>query len=351
MDVDMYENSTEAEPHSLFTTATKVLVGHDDETPTLTPRELILLKKEMEARKEQENYTFAPKINEYKSPKPFADAGNEPVSETPESKFDRLYKSAMSKKAIQEEHNKKNSPTFTPTLHSRSSSRERAADSSTDRLYSAPGAGRARDVEKKVDPNAFSPQISRRGSAIERSGPIGHQRLYDSAKVSSEKKKELSERVHAECTFSPTLVSSERRRASSVTSKYEGTTIADRSQAYISQHKHKIESIKQEQLYRETSEATFQPALTPKAYSSTGTTIADRSQAYISQHKEKIESIKQAQLYRETSEATFQPTLTPKAYSSPAIRHERKKSILKDTETFNFSPSINENYQPVSVYE
>jgi hypothetical protein len=266
-----------------------------------------MLRKELEAKREADNYSFQPKILDYKgsAAKPSAvdsteqhDDGGEPTSK--QSKFDKLYQDAILKKQFQKEYAEKMTHTFTPTLFSRSQSRDQAEPSSIERLYTAPGAGRARDDSetKKKEPS-FEPKITARASALERETASTPTKLYESAKLLAEKKREAAEKKAAEITFSPTLVSSEAKRAASAS-----------------------------------------------RYGDRGADVVSRSEAFIEMRKKHLESIAADKQQKEAEHATFQPSVTARAAASqiPSRVAERRRSVVKSAETFSFQPAVNAAY-------
>ena len=311
-DIEAYRKSKEAEytfqptitPNPKYSPPSRPLYPgrevKEGEPAPLTPREQVMLRKELEAKREQENFSFQPKLFEYHSPKGAAKSSSEGSEAGSETKFDKLYRDAQARKDFLRSYAEKTTPSFTPTLHTRSASRERAPPSSVEKLYSAPGAGRAReDAAKKAGPT-FQPKITPRASAVERDKEATPSKLYESAKLLSEKRRELAEKRAAELTFSPKLYSSETKRAASAGRYGENKDIAARSAAFLEIRRQHLENIKAEKEQREAS--TFEPSIAPRAY------------------------------------------VPPPSSSKTA---ERRRSILKGTETFTFQPTINASSSPV----
>ena len=313
-DIEAYRRSKEAEytfqpsitPNPKYSPPPRPLYPErevkEGEVAPLTPREQVMLKKELEAKREQENYSFQPKLFEYRGPRSSGKETVEGAEESAESKFEKLFRDAAAKKEFLKTYAEKTTPKFTPTLHTRSASRERAPPSSIEKLYAAPGAGRAREDAAKPPAPSFQPKITARASAVERDKEATPTKLYESAKLLSEKKREQAEKRAAELTFSPKLYSSETKRAASASRYGEDKDIAARSAAFLEIRRQHIESIKAEKEQREAVTSTFQPSLAPRAY-------------------------------------------VPPPSSNKAA--ERRRSILKDNETFSFQPTINSNRSPV----
>lgn len=300
----------------------------EGEVVPLTPREQMRLK--LEAKKAEESFDFKPKINNEYKPRnlegesPGGEAGGALGSPTVagESKFDKLYKDAISRKQHESAYKDKQSPSFVPKLVSRRSSRNinpsPSADGSSDvtlsseknlvdKLYSGQGVSRKVNEKDKKQVETFSPTISRRASLLNRAADgDAPQRLYKAALDWHEKKKELAAKIPSEYTFSPTMKSSEAKRSSSV-GRYgdNGGDVVSRNQQFIIQRKQHIESIQQERAMKEIEGVTFNPQVSTRSY-------------------------------------------TPPPASSAERQLARKKStIVKENETFSFTPSI--NAYPVKV--
>ena len=313
-DIEAYRRSKEAEytfqpsitPNPKYSPPSRPLYPgrevKEGEVAPLTPREQVLLRKELEAKREQENYSFQPKLFEYRGLRSSEKAPADVVEDSTESKFDKLFRDAAAKKEFLKTYAEKTTPKFTPTLHTRSVSRERAPPSSFEKLYAAPGAGRAREDAVKPPAPTFQPKITARASVVERDKEATPTKLYESAKLLSEKKRELAEKRAAELTFSPKLYSSETKRAASASRYGEDKDIAARSAAFLEIRRQHLENIKAEKEQREAVTSTFQPNIAPRAY-------------------------------------------VPPPSSNKAA--ERRRSILKDNDTFTFQPTINANRSPV----
>ena len=288
------------------------LVDERTGSPQLSPREMVTLKREAEAKKERDNYSFQPKINGHSGTKTLGGEGAVSSESTALSKFDQLYEDAISKKINEKAYQEKHRPSFTPTLHSRSASRDRVSASSVEKLYGSPGAGRARDPadirdrDKKKKEDFFSPKITRRASTTERTfDSVAEkkmstaERLYEAAKALTVKRKELSQKVPEQCTFAPTFASSEKKRMSVSAEEGAGNDLLSRSASFLTQRQKRLETLQQNSA---PSEATFKPTMHTSSY------------------------------------------VPPPPSSDGSSAVNRRKSSVKETESFSFQPTINKTY-------
>jgi hypothetical protein len=261
------------------------LTGDDSSSTTQQPK--LSLRREIELRKakqkerEEANYTFKPNIHQINNKV----KGQDPPGTPRENRFDKLYSDALKRHITTHlrEETKDRDLTFTPTIHSRSTSRQNSRPSSRARTRepsverSSRGASTERDSKpiherlstprqpKKEPENSdltFTPTISKRAKAIE---TLGSQevakRLYEHSKMIQEKlelkRSESEQKAKETCTFSPQLIT----KRSTSTQRAGGPSVVDRTMRFEEVRQLKLEEARRQKEEEELSQITLKPNL------------------------------------------------------------------------------------------
>lgn len=244
----------------------------------ISRKDEIIFEKQLKKQKEEENYSFKPKINinKYKN----YNENDENINE----RFDKLYKDAEKRKTLLKDKitsiiASEDEIIGKPKIISRPksagittiSSPTTSTNELTTRLYSSTGSGRLTDkIDAKPETFSFKPTITKRASSIGRNRETTTL-LYNSRKNQDEKlnkaKQEADDNLKKECTFTPLL--SSKVRSLSAQKPRPNNSIAqpqfNERMKYLDEQKNI--KIKQAQKAREDEvlmAATFQPTFKSK---------------------------------------------------------------------------------------
>jgi hypothetical protein len=247
----------------------------------ISRKDKIKLEKQVKKQKEEENYSFKPKINVNKYSNNIIE-----IDDNINDRFDKLYKDAEKRKSLLKDKittiissedeiigkpkiNSRPKPAGITTISSPSSATTTSENVIT-RLYSSTGSGRPTDkIDTKHETFSFKPTITKRASSIGRNRET-HLSLFNSKKNQEEKlkkaKQEADDKLNKQCTFSPELslkvrsLSAQKSRPNSITQPQFNERMK-----YLDEQKNI--KIKQVQKARENEvllHATFQPTFKSK---------------------------------------------------------------------------------------
>lgn len=225
------------------------------------------IEKKIEAkrRQEEEEFSFKPKLYEFRSSKEPNKSG---------SRFEKLYKDAQKRHSDFSEKlsaSEAISPTFQPVLISRPIDKNKRPASPSgliSRLYSSSGAGNC--MASAPERPSFQPQITQRAKSTDRGQANVSQRLFQSslqAREKIEKKKaEADAKAVVECTFSPKLNPNTRslsanRAMRSIPGGGSGVSVTERLIRYDEQKNTRLSELRQAKQAEEDAAATFTPSI------------------------------------------------------------------------------------------
>ncbi len=257
--------------------------GIDDSTthPKLSLRREIELRKAKQKEQDEANYTFKPTIQSNQKVR-----SHDPPGTPRENRFDKLYSDALKRHITTHlrEETRDRDLTFTPKIHSRSTSRQnsrpssraKTRENSVERPARVPSAERdgkplherlstPRRTKKELENSdlTFTPTISKRAKAIE---TLGSQevakRLYEHSKMIQEKlelKRNESElKTKETCPFSPQLVT---KRSSSNQRGGGSVGVVDRSMRFEEEKQMRLEEARRQKDEEELAQITLKPTL------------------------------------------------------------------------------------------
>eukprot|EP01038_Epipyxis_sp_PR26KG_P005259 gene5259-7308_t len=344
----------------------------DENMTPMSKRMAIMLKKELQKKQEEDNYTYKPKIIETKR------VQQDGVSSDGSSRFDRLYSDALKRHLdVKVKADSYERPSFHPTIsdssRGRSRSREKGSksgDKSVDstsrsssvdiatKLYNQHIGNVSAEVKAEYTPS-FKPKISKRAKSLDRAPELNGsvtERLFNQTKT--HKEKELKAAAEAKlrekeiCTFKPKIKRSSSTGKMGVKDN-DQMEVTERLLKFGELSKKKIEEAKKIKASNENKHLSFKPKIKTTSRSSTpnGTSVYER----LSHPVEKNLSLITAEV---EAEMTFQPRLVSKRTASPNGRgsidvHERLFSLsekhrdyrtesLEDDKELTFKPQISQ---------
>eukprot|EP01038_Epipyxis_sp_PR26KG_P005258 gene5258-7307_t len=344
------------------------------------PRVEIMLKKELQLKEEEANFTFKPKLPNYtrKSTKGEEGGGL--------SRFDRLYSDALKRQIETKEAKVETNLTFQPQIHTRGRSKSPSVNSKSDSRASSTERGSLRgaspSARTKYDPNSvltFKPQISKRAKSLERKvdAPVS-ERLFAHDQISKEKQKKIKEDLESKSSLLFTFAPKTNNKTLKTKSAETELSVADRLGNYVKLRQQKILDAQKSKLERENSEITLKPTINKQSKWATPETPV--YQRLSSSALKDLSSV----ISQMDEELTFKPKITKRAssvdsrgsdygsvhdklyeqgsYRKQMLEIEHDNLRRSEVENLSFRPSINEksrvfakkvneNYDSVPIFD